>query len=185
VNDAEVYYVWETGANTWNQFAAVKDTTGAFVTFDAPLPLSYTVPAGAQYGQYAGKSIVLQYNGFGDLQGIPGTCVSMLTNATVNCNSQGARYVPSFAIPFDETKGLVTSIDGQTTYLVKWLDREIRFAQKSLSACTNAGLALPSNVVLPTADNLKDPSDSSSSVYIGVKPTVTAAPRVIHGDVKY
>jgi hypothetical protein len=185
VNDAEVYYQWETGANNWNQFAAVKDSTGAFVTFDPPLPLAYTVPTGTQYGQYAGKSIVLQYNGFGDLQGIPGTCVSMLTNAPVNCNSQGARYVPSFAIPFDETKGLVTSIDGQTTYLVKWLDREIRFAQKPLSTCSTAGLALPSNVVLPTADNLKDPSDSSSSVYIGVKPTVTAAPRVIHGDVKY
>jgi hypothetical protein len=109
----------------------------------------------------------------------------MLTNAPVNCNSQGARYVPSFAIPFDETKGLVTSIDGQSTYLVKWLDREIRFAQKPLSACSSAGLVLPGNVVLPTADNLKDPSDSSSSVYIGTKPTVTTAPRVIHGDVKY
>ena len=185
VNDADVYYQWETGANSWNQFAAVKDSNGAFVAFDAPMPLAYTVPTGAQYGQYAGKSIVLQYNGFGDLQGIPGICVSMQTNGPVPCNSQGARYVPSFAIPFDETKGQVTSIDGQTSFLAKWLDREIRFAQKPLSSCSAAGLALPSNVVLPTQASLKDPSDSASDVYIGAKPTVTAAPRVIHGDVKY
>ena len=185
VNDAEVYYQWETGANNWNQFAAVKDSSGAFVAFDAPLPLAYTVPGEARYGQYAGKSIMLQYNGFGDLQGIPGNCVSSQTNAPVNCNSQGARYVPSFAIPFDETKGQVTSLDGQGTYLVKWLDREIRFAQKSLSSCTSAGLALPSNVVLPTQSSLKSPADASSDVYIGTRPTVTSAPRVIHGDVKY
>ena len=185
VNDAEVFYQWETGANNWNQFAAAKDSSGAFVAFDAPLPLAYTVPAEARYGQYAGKSIMLQYNGFGDLQGIPGNCVSRLTNAPMTCNSPDARYVPSFAIPFDETKGLVTSIDGQTTYLVKWLDREIRFAQKPLSACTSAGLALPSNVVLPAQSGLKNPTDPASDAYIGTKPTVTAAPRVIHGDVKY
>src|SRR5262249_26287415 len=160
-----------------NQFAAVKDSSGTIVTFDAPLQLQYTVPAGAQYGQYAGKSIVLQYGGFGDLYGVPGDCVSRISNAPVNCNSQDARYVPAFAIPFDETKGRAMSTDGQTAYLVKWLDREIRFAQKPLSSCSAAGLTLPSNVVLPTAADLKDPSDSSSAVYIGAKPTVTAAPR--------
>ena len=184
VNDAEVYYQWETGYNNWNQFAAVKDSSGVLVAFDAPMPLAYAVPTGVQYGQYAGKSIVLQYNGFGDLQGIPGNCVSPQTNAVVPC-SPNARYVPSFAIPFDETKGQATSIDGQTSYLVKWLDREIRFAQKPLSSCSTAGLTLPNNVVLPTQASLKDPSDSSSDVYTGTKPTVTAAPRVIHGDVKY
>ncbi len=94
-------------------------------------------------------------------------------------------YVPAFAIPFDQTKGRVTSLDGQTAYLAKWLDREIRFAQKPLLSCSAAGLTVPSNVVLPTQASLKDPSDSSSDVYIGAKPTVTAAPRVIHGDVKY
>ncbi|MEJ1966884.1 MAG: hypothetical protein WDO56_37235 [Gammaproteobacteria bacterium] len=185
VNDAEVYYQWETGSNNWNQFAAVKDANGTIVGFDAPLQLAYTVPAGTQYGQYAGKSIVLQYGGFGDLWGLPGTCVSSISNLPVNCNLQEARYVPSFAIPYDETRGRVTSTDGQTAYLAKWLDREIRFAQKPLASCTTAGLALPSNVALPSQSDLKDPTDSSSDVYIGTKPTVTAAPRVIHGDVKY
>jgi hypothetical protein len=185
VNDAQVYYQWETGANNWNQFAAVKDSSGTIVAFDAPLQLAYTVPAGTQFGQYAGKSIVLQYGGFGDLWGLPGSCVSRISNAPVNCNLQEARYVPSFAIPFDETKGRVTSTDGQTAYLVKWLDREIRFAQKPLSACSAAGLALPANVTLPLQSDLKNPSDPGSDAYIGTRPTVTAAPRVIHGDVKY
>jgi hypothetical protein len=40
-------------------------------------------------------------------------------------------------------------------------------------------------VTLPTASVLKDTTDSSSDVYIGAKPVVTTAPRVIHGDVKY
>lgn len=185
VNNAEVYYQWETGANNWNQFAAVKDSSNAIVAFDAPLQLAYTVPSGAAYGQYAGKSIVLQYGGFGDLWGLPGNCVSRTTNAAVNCNTQDARYVPSFAIPDDEVKGVVTSTDEQSQYLVKWLDREIRFAQKPLSTCSAAGLTLPANVVLPTAAALKDPTDSASDVYIGTQPTVTAAPRVIHGEVKY
>src|SRR6185295_1492857 len=44
VNDVDVYYQWETGANPFNQFAAVKDSGGNFVTFDAPLQLAYTVP---------------------------------------------------------------------------------------------------------------------------------------------
>jgi hypothetical protein len=40
-------------------------------------------------------------------------------------------------------------------------------------------------MTLPTASDLKNPSDPNSSVYIGAKPAVTAAPRVIHGDVMY
>jgi hypothetical protein len=181
IDALDTYYSWETGSGQWNQFAAVKDTSGNFVVFDAPLQLQYQVPAGAQYGDYAGKSIVLQYGGFGDLWGIPGYCVSRLTNATVSCETQDSRYVPAFVIPFDAAVGRVTQ--GETTYLVKWLEREIRFARKAPSAC--ASLALPSDVTLPTAAGLQDPSDPASSIYIGTKPVVTDAPRVIQGEVKY
>jgi hypothetical protein len=183
-NALEVYYQWETGPNDWNQFAAVKDASGNFVTFDAPLHVTYAVPSGAAYGQYAGKSIVLQYGGFGDLWGIPGNCVSRDSNEPVSCETVGARYVPSFVIPFDETDGRVTTDDG-TVYLVKWLEREIRFARKDSSICAAAGLNLPNGVMLPTSADLKDPSDPGSDIYIGAKPTVTSAPRVIHGEVKY
>ena len=80
-----------------------------------------------------------------------------------------------------DTTGVVTS--GSSQYLVKWLDREIRFARKNLSAC--AALTVPTNVTLPDSSTALNPSDPNSTAYIGAKPTVTSAPRVIHGDVKY
>jgi hypothetical protein len=71
----------------------------------------------------------LQYGGFGELSGIPGHCVSQLTNEAVSCDTQNARYVPAFIIPAGDQ---VTN--GSTTYLVKWLEREIRFAAKDMTA---------------------------------------------------
>jgi hypothetical protein len=184
VNALDVYYQWETGPNAYNQFAAVKDSGGTFVSLDAPLQVTYAVPQGAAYGEHAGKSLVLQYGGFGDLWGIPGVCVSPETNEQVSCeNGEGVRYVPSFVIPNDVTTGRVTA--GGTTYLVKWLEREIRFARKNVSVCDAAGLTVPTGTTLPTANDLKDPSNANSDIYIGVRPTLTSAPRVIHGDVKF
>jgi hypothetical protein len=183
VNDLEVYYQWETGAQPFNQFAAVKDANGEFVNLDAPLQVNFTVPQGAAYGVYAGKSIVLQYGGFGDLWGVPGVCVSPTTNAEVPCDGGEARYVPSFVIPYDSTQGVVT--ENGHAYLVKWLQREIRFARKNLAVCDAAGLTVPAGSALPTATDLKDPSDPNSEIYIGARPSVTSAPRVIQGEVKY
>jgi len=191
VNSASVYYMWQTGPGNFNQFAAIKDSSGAFVHFDPPLNVNFQVPAGTPYGDYAGTSIVLQYSGFGDLFGIPGSCVSSTTNAPVDCGTQDSRYVPQFVIPFDPAaspqKGVVTttSTSGTSKYLVKWLQREIRFAVKSSSVCTTANLVPPTNVQLPTAVMLKDPSSSSSDVFLGTRPTLTSAPRVIQGEVEY
>ena len=184
VSSAEVYYQWQTGPYSWNQFAAVKDSNDAFVAFDPPLQLAYAVPSGAAYGSYAGTNIVLQYGGFGNLWGIPGTCVSANTNEAIDCNTPDSRYVPAFVIPYDQTLGVAHGTDDAATpYLVKWLDREIRFARKSPSACS--ALALPSTSPLPTSDQVRNPADPNSEVYLGVKPEVTDPPRVIHGEVKF
>ncbi len=185
VNAQEVYYQWETGANSYNQFAAVKDASGTFLQFEAPLQVNFAVPNESKYGSYAGQNVLLQYSGFGELYGIPGYCVSPSTNAVVSCEGDGEdkRYVAAFTIPFSTTQGKVTL--GDTTYFVKWLDREIRFANKPTSVCDSAGLVTPTGVTLPTAAELQNPSDPSSALYIGTKPVVTAAPRVIHGEVKY
>jgi len=183
VDELATYYQWETGPNQWNQFAAVRDGNGAVVAFDAPLQVSYDVPNSAHYGAYAGKSIVLQYGGFGDLWGIPGECVSSVTNEHVSCDTADSRYVPAFVIPFDEVLGRVNH--GATPLLAKWLDREIRFARKDVSVCSAAGVNLGAAVTLPTAAGLANPSDAASSIYIGEKPVVTDPPRVIQGDVKY
>ncbi|HXC60349.1 MAG TPA: hypothetical protein VN645_13630 [Steroidobacteraceae bacterium] len=183
INDADVYYQWETGAESHNQFAAVKDSSGQFVAFDAPLQVNFQVPNGVAYGDYAGQSMVLQYGGFGDLWGLPGVCVSRDTNAVVSCDTQNSRYVPAFVIPNDLSNGRVSS--GGHSYLVKWLDREIRFAKKSLGTCSAAQLHAPVGVVLPTSALLKNPASPNSDVYVGVKPIVTSAVRVIHGEIKY
>ncbi|MDB6090948.1 MAG: hypothetical protein JWN85_3732 [Gammaproteobacteria bacterium] len=191
VNSADAYYMWQTGPNTWNQFSAVRDSAGSFVHFDAPLQVNFKVPAGTSYGSYGGTSLILQYNNFGDLWGIPGSCVSPTTNAPVDCSTPNSRYVPEFVIPYDPAaspqQGVVTTTSSgvTTSYLVKWLQREIRFAVKDATVCTNDHLQAPVNVQLPTAAGLKDPSSSSSDIYLGAEPTVTSAPRVIQGDVKY
>ena len=101
-----MYYQWETGPNPYNQFAAVKGSNGQFVNFDAPLQVNFAVPQGAAFGEYAGKSIVLQYGGFGELWGLPGICVSPQTNDEVACGDGGeVRYVPSFVIPLRHDAG--------------------------------------------------------------------------------
>jgi hypothetical protein len=182
VNTLDVYYAWETGPNSYSQFAAVKDAQGKFVTLDAPLQVTFDVPSDAShYGEYAGKSIVLQYGGYGQLWGIPGHCVSHLTNELVSCDQDESRYVPEFVIPYDEASGVVR--EGNNTYLVKWLDREIRFAKKNVSECS--ALTLPANTALPTAANVKNPLAPQSDIYNGTRPVVTDAPRVVHGEVKY
>lgn len=181
VEQMDVYYQWQTGPNQWNQFAALKDSNNQIVTFDPPLQVNYTVPSGAMYGEYANKAIVLQYGGFGDLWGIPGHCVSHETNEPVSCQTMNARYVPAFAIPFDELLGRVDNAG--TPLLVKWLDREIRFAKVDPANC--ASISLPSGLTLPTSAGLANPTDANSAVYIGTKPVVTDAPRVIGGVVEY
>lgn len=195
-SSAPVYYQWQTGPNSWNHFAALKDVSNNFVRFDAPLNVSFVVPANVSgnmpYGNYAGTTMVLQYGGFGSLWGIPGTCVSAITNQPIACNdpSGAAIYISAFQIPYDPSaspqQGVVTRTSGGVTtrYLVKWLNRQILFARKPTTACTNDGL-VTSNATLPDESGLKDPSNSSSSVYNGVEPTVSSAPRVIQGQVMY
>ena len=183
VSNLPDYYVWQTGPQPWNQFAGIKDATGAYVQFAAPLSVTFAVPNSSVYGAYAGTSVVLQYGGFGQLYGFPNQCIDDTTNRVMPCNGRNARVVPAFTIPLDLTAGVVHR--GTTPYLAKWLNREIRLAPKDASVCVAANLALPSGLVLPDPTGLQNPADASSGVYIGAEPTVTSAPRVIQGVVQY
>jgi hypothetical protein len=197
------YYVWETGANPWNQISYLMSQPAAPATpvlevFDAPLQVSYTVPANTDlvnklpYGNFAGSTMTLQYGGFGDLWGIPNECIDITTNTA--CVFSGTptpqanqRWASKFTIPFDATgvKNLVTvsstqgTVTAGTTYLAKPLDKEVRLAK--LATCpaglTTAGITTAG---LPTAADFVDPTAT-----VGTKPTVTAAPRVIHGVKQY
>ncbi|MEY4750098.1 MAG: hypothetical protein RIQ60_2312 [Pseudomonadota bacterium] len=174
IDSIDTYYVWETGPNSWNRFSGLMAAGGAMVQFDAPLALQYAVPADAPHA-YAGAQMVLQYNGFGDLQGVPGKCVDPLTNADVPCSSNNGstRWVSAFVIP----EGSAVS-DGNSTYWVKPLQQELRLKKVSASLC--AGLTLPTILDgdMPGGGGFSDPSGLAV-------PVVTEAPRVIHGAVQY
>jgi hypothetical protein len=175
-----VYYTWQTGTNQWSQSLwLTRASDGSIVAFDPPENIAYTVPAGAAYGTWANKSLLLQFNGFGNLYGIPGSCVSSVDNSAVDCGAPGARYVASFAIPNGATMTLPAPA---TPLVVKALNAEIRLRNLGAGAAQCSSLAI-TPLTLPSGGT-HDPSSAADSEYLGVIPTVTAAPKVIDGVVQ-
>jgi hypothetical protein len=180
------YYQWQTGGNNWNQLSVLFSGSTP-VAFDPPLNVDFVVPStGAQYGNFLGATFTLQYGGFGNLWGIPSTCIDVSTNAA--CLPNGAtpnnlqRWTPQFSIPTGSTVSVSSgqTVTAGTSYTVKALQKEVRLGKV---ACTGITLTLPTagTITLPTVSTWSDPSSSASSTYVGAKPTVTDAPRVIHG----
>jgi len=171
-----VYYTWSTGTSQWSQSMWLTNGSSV-VTFDPPQNIAYTVPNGASYGSWAGKTIQLQFNGFGNLFGIPGYCVNPVDNSPADCSTAGVRYVPAFSIPDGATMTL-----NSTQLIVKALDAEIRLNDLGAGAsqCSSMSLA----VQTPPTGGTHDMSNVNDAYYIGVKPTVTASPKVIDGIVQ-
>ena len=176
------YYTWQTGPNQWNQSLWLT-TGGNVVPFDPPQNIAYTVPTGSAYGAYSGLPILLQFNGFSNLQGIPGSCVNPTNNSVEDCSISGASYVPSFSIP-DGTTMTLPSLTGSTTtpLVVKALNGEILLNSLGSGAAQCSSMTL-TPLTLPSG-GLHDPSNASDSEYLGTMPTVTAAPKVIDGVVQ-
>lgn len=173
-----VYYTWSTGLGQWNQTMwLTKTSDSSIVAFDPPQTIAYTVPTGSTYGTWAGKNIQLQFNGFGNLNGIPGYCVNPVDNSASDCAVQGARYVAAFAIP----DGAAMTLGG-TAVLVKALDAEIRL--RDLGANASQCLAMSLTPLTPPAGGVHDMSNPTDSFYIGVKPAITTSPKVIDGIVQ-
>jgi hypothetical protein len=178
-----VYYTWSTSTDQWNQTMWLKNG-GTPVTFDPPQNIVYPIPnEPTVYGAaWAGKTIQLQFNGFGNLSGIPGSCVDPVTNAAAPC-SQNTRYVPAFSIPDGATMSL-----GGTTLVVKALEAELRLNDLGPGATTagcGATLPLSASLTLPTIADAHDVSAALGTYSVGPKPTVTTAPKVIDGVVQY
>jgi hypothetical protein len=168
-------YVWETGPNTWNKFSGLRNSAG-YVQFDAPLALSYAVPSTGVSVRYASANLVLQYNGFGDLQGVPGKCVDPGTNAVVPCNGNGStRWVAAFVIPEGSTLS-----DGSNSYYVKPLEQELRLKNVPASNCSALALPTIADIDMPGQSGFVDPRNTN-----GPMPDVTGAPRVIQGVLQY
>ncbi len=182
------YYTWETGPNDWNKFTGLKDLAG-IVKFDKPIKVKYVhhaplIGATAADTKYDNVTFFLEYNGFGNLNGIPGKCVDMDTGADADCANGGnsVRWVPEFTIRDIDPSTLelteVTEVtDGIITprvFLVKALEKEERMRAAAPSNCTG----LPTTEYqLPQMDAYKDPA-------LGPEPVVNAAPAVIGGVVQ-
>jgi len=186
------FYTWQSSSNSWDQLSILKDSAGAVVKFDAPLKVDFVVPANTDtvlkkpYGNYAGTTLSLEFGGFGDLWGIPSSCIDLITNTACDFTKtvqDTFRWKPEFSIPFDGTTGVVTFTPAGgtlTTYYVKPLSQEVRLRKVATTVCTAAGLTYPASTpTLPVASGWTDPA-------LGTIPTVSnTAPRVIQGVVMY
>ncbi|HEB76493.1 MAG TPA: hypothetical protein ENJ04_09100 [Nitrospirae bacterium] len=168
------FYTWETGLNEWNRFTALKDANNNFLTFDPPLPVEYThtqTDTTKPDYKYNGSKFYLEYNGFGDLFGIPGKCVDLDSGEDESCD-ETSRWVPELTI--SDGSEVVDSTDGTTTYLVKALEKEQRMKAVATTNCSGLSTTTYS---LPSIDDWVDPA-------IGDAPEVSGAPAVIGGVIQ-
>ena len=180
--DPAVYYSWSTGTQPWNQTAWLTPTGGgAALSFDPPRMIGYTVTAADDpSGVWVNRQIQLQFNGFGDLFGVPGDCVNPVDNSPATCDQPNVRYVPRFALADGATMTLPGSGGGSSTPLiVKALNAELRLSNVAASNCSAMTLS-PQTV--PGASGLHDPGNAADAYAIGTKPTLTSGSyAVIHG----
>ena len=154
VNELSEYYTWETGSDNWSKFSGLKKSDGTFVKFEPPMRVEYARTDADGNNQ----KFVLDYNGFGELNGIPGICVDMDTGAEIDCWTAGGdggniRWVPAFAIP-DGAE--VTNAATGTKYYALALEKEKRLAAAPAADCST--LSISATLALPTIDAFVDPT---------------------------
>jgi hypothetical protein len=164
---ATEFYVWETGANDWNQFTRVIDSGGAFVQFDAPITFTYVQASGDDRNgddSKVGQTYFLNYGGPGQLWGLPQEGVDL------NADGQPDRWYPVVNL----ADGVLLGPTG-TEYVVKGLEIEQTLAPDpayagALDLDDANALVIPSGSLYTTPD-------------IGPAPVVTDPPRVVQGVV--
>jgi hypothetical protein len=178
------FYTWETGPNNWNKFTTVLDGSNDPVTFDPPLPVQFTYPAGtaglnpsAVDSKYAGNTFFLQYGGFGSLQGIPGKCFNPEdpSDKGLDCSKPGRRWVPEFTIPAGSVAKDANGTDPK--YYIKPLEVEQRMSKVADSECASLKIVDLSSSWPSLEKDWQDPA-------LGAEPPLADAPRVIAGVVQ-
>ncbi len=170
----DVFYTWETGANDWNQFTTLKDGSNNYAEFEAPLFIQYTH---SQSGHdYDGSVFYLEYGGFGNLHGIPSTCVDDETGVEISCDSENARWLPEFGIANGANASWTNDQSVTVEGVIKALEKEQSMVKVDNSVCAAAGMNLSTHT-LPTSSDLLNPN-------LGDEPQVDAAPSVIGGVIQ-
>ncbi len=165
VFDETEFYFYETGHNTWNQFIGLTDATGAFLEFDPPLDMLYNhSTANDMNGDatYDGQQILLNYNGPGQLFGIPGDQVDL--------GGQDTPWLPNFSLKDG------TVVGANSEYIIRALGVD-------QTLVVDGGGAPQLDIT--DADALTVP-DASLYVTpdIGAPPVITDPPAVINGEIQ-
>ena len=166
--NSDEFYVWETGANDWNQFTRVVDGGGGFVQFDPPISFSYVQAAGDDRNgddALAGHTYFLSYGGPGQLFGLPQDGVDL------NGDGQPDRWYPTVNL----SDGVLLGPTG-TEFVVKAMEIEQTLAPDPTYA-GSLNLVSAGALVVPTTSLYTQPD-------IGAAPEVTGAPRVVQGVVQ-
>jgi len=165
------YYVYETGVNDWNQYAALLDGQGAAVTFDSPLTFFYThATANDADGDagHDGDKFMLSYGGERNLWGIPGE--------DVDTDGDGSpdRWFPVISLK----DGTLVGPTG-TEYVVKAVDMELfmQVSADTIPSTLQSALTTAGNLALPTLNAWTDPTTVAA-------PTVTDKPKVVAGEIQ-
>jgi hypothetical protein len=165
----DVFYTWETGANSWNKLTTLLDDQGAPVVFDPPLQFTYehSVENDADGDPTcAGKKFLLQYNGPGDLFGIP------MDPVDLDGDGSPDRWYPQFSIADGALMG-PTGVE----YVVKAIEKELTLKGADASLCADQTVGPVAGLPLPDGSEYDAPD-------IGPKPVLDEPPAVIDGVVQ-
>ena len=164
-------YIWESGPQDWQKFITFKykeNGSNKLENFDAPMRLVY---------EDNGTQKFLEYEGFGELNGIPGDCINPQTGKSVQCGGNTI-FVPAYTIPTG-TK-LTRADDASKEFFVKQLEvgQTLTPLQgNTKTTCVNALQTEVNNaasLTLPTSNGWSDPQ-------VGNTPNVSNSPDVING----
>jgi len=151
-------YQWYIGTNEWNQLRTLKDSSGDFVQFDAPLRLSYLHDEDGS--PYDNRSFFLEWDGQW-LGGVP-----------YEQEDGGDNWNPVFNIPSGST-----ATSGSDTYKIKQLEGEQFMVEVGDPNTVYAAQGFDIDgtpITVPTSAPYEDPA-------IGAAPVVTSAPLYVGG----
>jgi hypothetical protein len=186
--EVTTYYQIETGHKPWHQSRRLLDASNNPISFTPPEILYFTAPDdSSQYGEFAGKEIMLEFNGGSDLWGIPGRCLNKTSGTfTDNCYVNGSNgsngywpWVDMFRIPKNESTGRLYTGTGQSgSYYLVAPNEGLVFL--GLNASAKGTLTLGDISSLPsTAPTNIGPNGGAN--YIGAEPTQPSTPSVRAG----
>ncbi|MBF0366864.1 MAG: hypothetical protein HQK50_14920 [Oligoflexia bacterium] len=147
-----VFYEWEANDQNWGQLVTARDASGTFVSFDAPLKISYqhsTANDRNALSTYNGQTFLLEYGGPGSLWGFP-------TKVTdTDGDGSNDRWLPLASIKDG------TLLGSSNQYVAKAVHGEKVMEAIDSSNCANITLALPATSVPSSSEVIPAPGNAT------------------------